>query len=97
MPLHQSSCRRQENSGNEEKLPFDRGDPCPDSSNLRDAGTRDVNIPFLDDYSGVLGFVNTWFQLGTVHEKAMLIFTAQHNEYKLMFPNEHLCGRGELT
>ena len=45
----------------------------------------------------MLGFVNTWFQLGTVHEKAMLIFTAQHNEYKLMFPNEPLCGRGELT
>jgi hypothetical protein len=46
-----------------------------------------VNIPFLDDYGGVLGFVSGWSQLGTVHEKIMDILTAQHSEYKLMFAN----------
>lgn len=46
-----------------------------------------VNIPFLDDYSGVLGFLSGWSRLGTAHERVILIFTAQHNEYKLIFAN----------
>ena len=44
-----------------------------------------VNIPFLDDYSGVLGFISKWSLLGTGREKLMNILTSQHNEYKLIF------------
>jgi hypothetical protein len=46
-----------------------------------------VNIPFLDDYAGVLGFVSAWFRLGSTQQKIMDILTSQHNEYKPMFSN----------
>jgi hypothetical protein len=46
-----------------------------------------VNIPFLDDYSGVLGFVSGWVRLGSVREKVFGILTSQHNEYRPMFGN----------
>jgi hypothetical protein len=44
-----------------------------------------VNIPFLDDYGGVLGFVSAWSQLSSAREKILAILTTQHNEYKLIF------------
>ena len=46
-----------------------------------------VNLPFMDDYGGVLGFVSDWSQLPTLHEKMLEPFVSQHNEYKLMFAN----------
>ncbi|WP_263358977.1 hypothetical protein [Acidicapsa ligni] len=46
-----------------------------------------INMPFLDDYTGVLALVNSWTRLGTFHEKVMLVLTAQHNEYKLIVAN----------
>jgi len=44
-----------------------------------------VNLPLLDDYGGVLGFVSGWSQLGSVHDKLLSLLTSQHNEYKLVF------------
>ena len=46
-----------------------------------------VNMPFLDDYGGVLGFIGDWSRIDSVAGKAISIFTSQHNEYKLMFAN----------
>ena len=46
-----------------------------------------VNLPFMDDYGGILGFVGRWSQLPTLHEKILDPFASQHNEYKLMFAN----------
>jgi hypothetical protein len=45
-----------------------------------------LNVPFLDDYETVLPFMTQFSQLGTLH-RIGLIFTFQHNEYKLIFEN----------
>jgi hypothetical protein len=45
-----------------------------------------LNIPFLDDYETVLPFMTQFSQLDTWH-RIGLIFTFQHNEYKLIFEN----------
>jgi hypothetical protein len=44
-----------------------------------------VNIPFMDDYGGCLGFVSNWIQLPTFREKLLFILTSQANEYKIVF------------
>jgi hypothetical protein len=44
-----------------------------------------INVPFLDDYGAILGFVDTWRQIHGIGGKLMYILTAQHNEYKIMF------------
>jgi len=44
-----------------------------------------VNLPFLDDYTGVLGFLNAWKGIATVRGKLLDILLTQHNEYKLIF------------
>jgi hypothetical protein len=46
-----------------------------------------VNLPFLDDYGAVLGFLNQWTKLHSTREKSLYVLTAQHNEYKTMFAN----------
>lgn len=46
-----------------------------------------VDLPFLDDYSGVLGFLVTWIQIKGLGGKLTYILTAQHNEYKIMLAN----------
>jgi hypothetical protein len=46
-----------------------------------------IDMPYLDDYSAVLGLINNWTRLNTLHGKLMEILTSQHNEYKLMFAN----------
>lgn len=44
-----------------------------------------VNLPFLDDYDAVLGFLNHMAELRGVSEKLLFFLTARHNEYKLFF------------
>ena len=44
-----------------------------------------INVPFLDDYGGVLGFMCDLSRINTVSGRAMDILTTQHNEYKLIF------------
>lgn len=44
-----------------------------------------LNLPILDDYESILGFLNHYAQLPGASDKALYIFTAQHNEYKLIF------------
>ena len=44
-----------------------------------------VNLPFLDDYDAVLGFLNNMAELRGVSEKFLFFLTARHNEYKLFF------------
>ena len=46
-----------------------------------------INLPFLDDYSGVLGFLDRWTEISSLSGKIMYILTSQHNEYKIMFAN----------
>src|ERR1700751_3390409 len=46
-----------------------------------------VNLPFLDDYSAILDFLNQWTKLHSAHEKVLGVLIAQHNEYKIMFAN----------
>lgn len=46
-----------------------------------------VNIPFGDDYDGVLGFLEHFSHLPTFFAKLNYIASAQHNEYKPMFAN----------
>jgi hypothetical protein len=46
-----------------------------------------VNLPFFDDYPTVLQFLNIHLQLTTAGAKTAHLFTAQHNEYKLLFEN----------
>ena len=45
-----------------------------------------VNIPFSDDYETVLSFMLRYSQLDAWH-RIGLVFTFQHNEYKLIFEN----------
>ncbi len=44
-----------------------------------------VNLPLLDDYPAVLGFLNVLIRLHGLRAKVLYILTAQHNEYKLVF------------
>jgi hypothetical protein len=44
-----------------------------------------VNIPFYDDYSAVLGFLNQLTQIHGAAAKTTFFFSAQYNEYKLFF------------
>ncbi len=44
-----------------------------------------VNMPLLDDYPAVLNFLNVLIRLNGSRAKTAYIFTAQHNEYKLIF------------
>ena len=46
-----------------------------------------VNIPFMDDYEAVLGFIGNWTQIPTLQHKLSAIFLTQHNEYRDMFEN----------
>ena len=46
-----------------------------------------LNIPFLDDYEALLGFVNHLVQLNGFSSKASYFLASQHNEYKLLFEN----------
>jgi hypothetical protein len=46
-----------------------------------------INIPFLDDYSAVLGFLSEWSKLETVRQKTLDVLAWQHNEYKLILAN----------
>ena len=46
-----------------------------------------INIPFLDDYDGVLAFLEHYAQLPGRMAKVGYILSAQHNEYKTMFAN----------
>jgi len=43
-----------------------------------------LNIPFLDDYDAVLGFLVKYFDASTLAQKFHLIF-AQHNEHRIVF------------
>lgn len=43
------------------------------------------NLPFLDDYDAVLGFLNKMAELRGLPEKFLFFLTARHNEYKLFF------------
>ena len=45
-----------------------------------------LNIPFLDDYETVLPFMTQFAHLDAAHRTG-LVFTFQHNEYKLIFEN----------
>ena len=44
-----------------------------------------LNIPRLDDYDALLGFLNQMAGLGSVSSKASYFLATQHNEYKLFF------------
>ncbi|HEX3966955.1 MAG TPA: hypothetical protein VHW70_03230 [Edaphobacter sp.] len=44
-----------------------------------------LNLPILDDYDSILSFLNHYSQLPSASGKVLYIFTAQHNEYKLIF------------
>ena len=46
-----------------------------------------VNIPFDDDYPGVLEFLDRYARLPGRMAKVGYILSAQHNEYKTMFAN----------
>ncbi len=46
-----------------------------------------INVPLLDDYDGVLEFLEHFSRLPTSAAKLGYIVTAQHNEYKTMFAN----------
>ena len=46
-----------------------------------------INIPLLDDYNGVLEFLEHLSRLPTWAAKSGYILTAQHNEYKTIFAN----------
>ncbi len=48
---------------------------------------RILNLPFLDDYSGVLEFLEHLSSLPNVLAKAGYVVVAQHNEYKPVFAN----------
>ena len=48
---------------------------------------RILNLPFLDDYSGVLEFLEHLSSLPNVVAKAGYVVVAQHNEYKPVFAN----------
>jgi hypothetical protein len=52
-----------------------------------------VNLPILDDYDSILGFLNYYSQLPSLGQKMLYTITAQHNEYKLIF--EHIVLLGE--
>lgn len=44
-----------------------------------------VNLPILDDYDAILGFLNSLALIHGSGAKLVYILTAQHNEYKLIF------------
>ena len=46
-----------------------------------------INLPFNDDYPGVLAFLEHYAQLPGRMAKIGYILSAQHNEYKTMFAN----------
>jgi hypothetical protein len=46
-----------------------------------------LNLPFLDDYSGVLEFLEHFSSLPNALAKAGYVVAAQHNEYKPVFAN----------
>lgn len=46
---------------------------------------RLVNLPILDDYDALLGFLNQMARQNGAAEKLSYFFAAQHNEYKLFF------------
>jgi hypothetical protein len=46
-----------------------------------------INIPFGDDYNGVLDFLERFSDLQTTFAKLGYILNAQHNEYKTIFAN----------
>lgn len=48
---------------------------------------RVLNLPFLDDYSGVLEFLEHFSSLPNAWAKACYVVLAQHNEYKPVFAN----------
>lgn len=44
-----------------------------------------LNLPILDDYDALLGFLNQITQLDSTSSKAAYFLASQHNEYKLFF------------
>jgi hypothetical protein len=44
-----------------------------------------INLPFLDDYDAVLGFLNNMAELRGLPAKSLFFLTAQHNEYRFFF------------
>ncbi len=48
---------------------------------------RVLNLPFLDDYNGVLEFLEHFSSLPNAWAKAGYVVLAQHNEYKPVFAN----------
>jgi hypothetical protein len=46
-----------------------------------------LNLPLIDDYDSVLGFLNHYSQLPGAGQKLLYMLTAQHNEHKLIFEN----------
>jgi hypothetical protein len=48
---------------------------------------RSVNVPFLDDYNGVLEFLEHFSALPNTWAKVGYVVLTQHNEYKTVFAN----------
>ena len=46
-----------------------------------------VNLPILDDYEIILGAANSLHQTHGLASHAAIVFTSEHNGYKLMFEN----------
>ncbi|MEI9968540.1 MAG: hypothetical protein WDM87_07940 [Terracidiphilus sp.] len=55
-----------------------------------------INLPFYDDYSALLGFLNQMVQAKGAAAKILLLLAAQNNEYKLFFIHGLGWGQVEL-
>lgn len=56
-----------------------------------------INIPYLDDYDGVLGFLEHYSRPPTAAAKLGSILYTQHNEYKTIFANAVITLQYELS
>jgi hypothetical protein len=58
---------------------------------------RVINLPFLDDYNGVLEFLEHFSRLPNTLAKVGYVVLAQHNEYKTVFANFIIALQYELS
>lgn len=56
-----------------------------------------INMPLIDDYDGVLGFLERYSRLSSFSEKLVYVLTTQHNEYKTIFANAVIALQYQLS
>lgn len=56
-----------------------------------------VNLPEMDDYDAILGFVNTFLKIGTGRARLEFFLASEHVQYKLYFEHALILAEWKLT